>query len=1077
MHCVCSAILVSRSRSCCPSLLWVSTFDSALADVGQFQYRAGNAQRHPDTMTKRQQKAPVPANESFHQVVERQSQQFQDIYRWMERSMPAVFFEEVSQEYLTLIALNLVDLHLKDFFTTIKLKMSAVSLCLDSPDADLRILEAYADYGIKNYRAYVSTRPLPIGGANSPLRIGTIFFTEALEPMETPYPEALKEELRRLTQSRNPHITIEEFDLLVTRLNTRFMRSLPVESLALALDMFHRAQTRDHCQYEVRYNEEWRERDEASLQIMLAWRNTPKYKFLYRVARMVHRHNLVMRNVNATYIDPYSKESILVMSLGLHGSHGQAAWEAADIVDFLRELATIKYTDDFDTIDRALVSKKVVSGNDGNLLRCMVTFIHQALVHVDTQLYRIEHIEEALYRHPELTAQICHLFQLKFDPDRHDIQKYESEHHKLLELIQKLDTGQEENDIRRRTVLRQAIHMIHYTLKTDFYRRNYTAFSFRLDPRYLDEIPFSRKDKFPDLPFAILFIRGMHFFGFHIRFKDLARGGLRTVYPEQQEKMVAERNNAFTECYHLAYTQHKKNKDIPEGGSKGILFLEPFDQLELESDILRRELKLSEVPEAEIDDKISRYQKEQKAEYLLHAQRSYIEGLIVLVNCYPDGRLKAKYMVDYYGRPEYIYLGPDERMTDTMIEWIADYSRKCDYKPDTAFITSKPIYGINHKQYGVTSLGVNVYVEEVLKFIGIDPKQDVFTVKISGGPDGDVAGNLLCNLYRFYPKTAKVLALVDVSGTINDPEGLDLAVVDKLFKEGKPIRYYPPELLHEGGFLLEKDTKREQIAMVQQTLCWRKRAGRLVQDWLSGSEMNHLLRHNVHSTITDLFIPAGGRPKTLNDNNYRDFLEETGKPTSRAIVEGANLYLTPEARRRLERLGVIIIKDSSANKGGVICSSFEVLAGLVLSDEEFLTEKPALVREILDRIQQCSRNEARLLLTSHQKNQKPLSELSDLVSQKINMFTYELLDHLDERQLSHDTKDPLIRCLLSYCLPTLRKKYYERILHDVPEHHKKAIIASHIASQLVYRRGIDWWPSIVDILPFIGSDPAFSTYS
>ena len=73
--------------------------------------------------------------------------------------------------------------------------------------------------------------------------------------------------------------------------------------------------------------------------------------------------------------------------------------------------------------------------------------------------------------------------------------------------------------------------MIQHTLKTNFYRMNYTAISFRLDPKYLDDIPFERSKKFPELPYAIFFIKGMHFFGFHIRFKDLARGGLRTVFP------------------------------------------------------------------------------------------------------------------------------------------------------------------------------------------------------------------------------------------------------------------------------------------------------------------------------------------------------------------------------------------------------------------------------------------------------------------------------------------------------------------------------------------------------------------
>lgn len=41
----------------------------------------------------------------------------------------------------------------------------------------------------------------------------------------------------------------------------------------------------------------------------------------------------------------------------------------------------------------------------------------------------------------------------------------------------------------------------------------------------------------------------------------------------------------------------------------------------------------------------------------------------------------------------------------------------------------------------------------------------------------------------------------------------------------------------------------------------------------------------------------------------------------------------------------------------------------------------------------------------------------------------------------------------------------------MPEIHKKAIIACYLASHLVYKRGLDWSPSIADILPMISQDP------
>lgn len=569
------------------------------------------------------------------------------------------------------------------------------------------------------------------------------------------------------------------------------------------------------------------------------------------------------------------------------------------------------------------------------------------------------------------------------------------------------------------------------------------------------------------MPFAIFFMRGMQCFGFHIRFKDLSRGGLRTVYLEHPEQLLHESNNIFTECYNLALTQHMKNKDIPEGGAKGIIFLKAGDRLDSEALILEAELETAGISQNEIESRIAQFRKEQKEEFLYQAQRSFIESLITLVNCEPNGKVRAKYIVDYYKKPEYIYLGPDENMHDSMIRWIAAFSKRYNYKPGGAFISGKPDFGINHKEYGVTSLGVNVYMESVLRFLGLDPSKDRFTIKISGGPDGDVAGNQILNLARYYPSTAKLVALTDVSGTISDPQGLDLQILVELFKQGKPIKYYPPENLADGGFLLDKRAKRSQTAFAQQTLCWRKQKNKLIEEWMPGSEMNQLLRSNVHHTKADVFLPAGGRPRTLNEGNVKEFLDESGKPTARAIIEGANLYLTPGARRALEKLGVLIIKDSSANKTGVICSSFEVLCGLALGDEKFLANKSALVQEILKRLHDCASNEATLLLKTYKETGQPLTEIADEISERINLYTYQLLDYLDPLPVAATLDNPLIQCFFDYCLPSLKTRFATELLKEIPDHHKKAIIACHLGAQIVYHRGLAWEPTIVDFLPVL----------
>lgn len=1003
-------------------------------------------------------------SEKLQAIFQQESTKFQEYYLWLKREMPARFFE-IGDSNTLLVAHSLMELDFQEYVSSIQLKNSAIVLCLDKPNADLEILKHYPAHGIVSYQTYVSQSPPPFPNVTLNLRIAILNFSVDKPVKDESYSEKEKKKLRNYLAKHHPEITDADFDVAINNITSNFLLSLPEKDLAIAIKMYHRATTRDHCQYEVIYDEDWELKGTASMQIILAWRNTPKHNFLYRLARTIFRHDLTTRLIYSSHRNLYSVNSILVMKLDIHGANGQSVWEATNLLEFIRDFLAVKYFASFDAIDLYLVQKGIISSSQGNLIRAMTNFIHQALVHIDPYIYALEHIEEGLCRHPELTAKLSQTFRARFSPEEHNEDAYLKMRESLLVDIEKLDTGHEDNDIRRKNILRQGVNFIHHILKTNFYRLNKTSISFRLDPEYLKYLPFDRSKKFPELPYGIFYIKGMHFFGFHIRFKDLARGGMRTVIPEHTEREILERNNVFTECYNLALTQDMKNKDIPEGGAKALLFLKPYEHLESEAAVHRRELLASDLEEDEIERRLDIFRHEQRTTHLYQAQRSFIESLVTLVNCDPDGQLRARDIVDYWQKPEYLYIGPDENMHDSMIQWIAQYSHKHHYKPGTSFISGKPLRGINHKEYGVTSLGLNVYVEAILKYLEIDPYRDTFTVKMSGGPDGDVAGNEIKNLYRYYPKTALLIALTDATGTIYDPRGLDLAALVTLFHEGRGIRYYPPQKLHMDGFMVDKLTKRYQTPLVQQTLCWRMGPGKLEQEWLSGSDTNHLLRHNVHQVPADLFIPAGGRPRTLNESNYEDFLDDTGKPTARAIVEGANLYLSPGARRSLEELGVLIIKDSSANKTGVICSSFEVLCGLTLGDEKFVEYKPVLVEEILERLKQCALNEATLLLSNHTKTGDFLTDISDRISKRINLFGDQLLEYLENVDLSDDPKDPLVKCFLSYCLSTLKNKFQAELLREIPASHKKAIIASYIASHLVYKRGLLWFPSIVDILP------------
>jgi glutamate dehydrogenase len=68
-----------------------------------------------------------------------------------------------------------------------------------------------------------------------------------------------------------------------------------------------------------------------------------------------------------------------------------------------------------------------------------------------------------------------------------------------------------------------------------------------------------------------------------------------------------------------------------------------------------------------------------------------------------------------------------------------------------------------------------------------------------------------------------------------------------------------------------------------------------------------------------------------------------------------------------------------------------------------------------------------------------------------------------------------VKALLNFCPHLLAQKYRDRVIQNIPEIHKKAIIACFLASKLVYKKGLGWSPSIVDVLPLIASDPRITS--
>ncbi|CBF79408.1 hypothetical protein AN7451.2 [Aspergillus nidulans FGSC A4] len=533
-------------------------------------------------------------------------------------------------------------------------------------------------------------------------------------------------------------------------------------------------------------------------------------------------------------------------------------------------------------------------------------------------------------------------------------------------------------------------------LKTNFFTPTKVALSFRLDPHFLPE------HEYPQRLYGMFLVISSEFRGFHLRFRDIARGGIRIVKSRNKEAYSINARSLFDENYNLANTQQRKNKDIPEGGAKGVILLDVNHQ--------------------------------DKARV---AFEKYIDSILDLLLPPASPGIKDP-IVDLYGKDEILFMGPDEN-TAELVDWATEHARNRGAPWWKSFFTglSPRLGGIPHDTYGMTTLSVRQYVLGIYRKLKIDPS----TIRKlqTGGPDGDLGSNeiLLAN--------EKYTAIVDGSGVIVDPQGLNREELVRLAKKRATISEFDVSKLSPNGYRVLVDESNVHLP-----------SGELVHNGMVFRNMFHLRKELTYDT----FVPCGGRPESIDLSNVGKLIEN-GKSTIPYIVEGANLFITQDSKLRLEKAGCILFKDASANKGGVTSSSLEVLASLSFDDQGFVQNMcvgdddsvPEFYREYVKQVQEVIKENATLefeaIWREHEQTGIPRSVLSDRLSVAIT----QLDEELQKTELWDNVE--LRRSVLNDALPKLLldKIGLDTILQRVPENYLRAIFGSHLASRFVYEYG------------------------
>lgn len=559
-------------------------------------------------------------------------------------------------------------------------------------------------------------------------------------------------------------------------------------------------------------------------------------------------------------------------------------------------------------------------------------------------------------------------------------------------------------------------------LKTNFYTSTKVAISFRLDPTFLP------RTEYPDVPFGMFFVVGSDFRGFHIRFRDVARGGIRLIKSRTVDAYNLNLMSLFDENYNLANTQQRKNKDVPEGGAKGVILLDTGNA----QDALK-----------------SCFQK-------------YVDALIDLLLKQNIAGVKEEF-VDLYDKQEILFLGPDEG-TAGYTDWATLHAKQRGAPWWKSFLTGKSpqLGGIPHDEYSMTTLSVRSYVNKIYEKLGID--SSTINKIQTGGPDGDLGSNEI-----LLSRNENYVAIVDGSGVLADPKGIDKNELIRLAKERKPIDHFDKTKISPSGYLVRVDDMDVKLPN-----------GQKVTNGTHFRNTFHLkTKEHFGTDSVKLFVPCGGRPNSIDSSTVNDLIDEkNNKCVIPYIVEGANLFLTQNAKIILENCGCVLFKDASTNKGGVTSSSLEVLASLSFDDKGFLDNmcvdsktgaKPDFYNEYVKDVQHVivsnAEKEFESLWKLKQETGHPYTKLSDELSLTINTLCDELAE---SKELWLDDIAFRNAVLLDALPPLLLKSIgIENILERVPESYLKALFATHLASNYVYTRGLNANPA--RFLEFISS--------
>ncbi|TDE16100.1 NAD-glutamate dehydrogenase [Jiangella asiatica] len=577
----------------------------------------------------------------------------------------------------------------------------------------------------------------------------------------------------------------------------------------------------------------------------------------------------------------------------------------------------------------ALVPQAGLSWRQASILRAYAKYLRQA-----GSTFSQNYLEEALSGHVEVARMLVDLFEVRFDPERAAAdddgrrarqaaaEQVNGRIEEALDQVASLDQDR---------ILRSFLRLINATLRTSYYRGALggpqTVTSFKLDSRSLPELPEPR-------PKYEIWVYSPRVEGVHLRFGDVARGGLR--WSDRREDFR-------TEILGLVKAQAVKNSVIVPVGAKG-----GFVGKRLPDPAVNREAWLAEGVEC---------------------YKTFIRAMLDITDNRAADRsvVPPPQVVRHDGDDPYLVVAADKG-TASFSDIANEVSREYGFWLGDAFASGGSA-GYDHKAMGITARGAWESVKRHFRQLGRDIQNEDFTVVGVGDMSGDVFGNGM-----LLSEHIRLVAAFDHRHIFLDPDpdaATSYTERRRLFELPRSSwEDYEPKLISEGGGVFPRSAKTIPLTTeVKRVLGIDEQA-----ESMSPPELMHAILGAPVDLLWNGGIGTYVKASTESQAEVGDKANDAIRINAdelrcKVVGEGGNLGLTQ--RGRIE----FALKGSDGRGGHINTDAIDNSAGVDTSDHE------VNIKILLDGVVRAGD------LTEKQRNQL-LAEMTDEIAELVLANNY-----------------------------------------------------------------------------------------